>query len=35
MLIHLRLVSRTKQARHLCLDAETYLDAKLTTDQER
>jgi len=32
-LIHLKLVSATKQVRHLYLDSVTYLDAKLTTEQ--
>ena len=33
--VHLRLTSASKQVRHLYLDAATYLDAKLMTEQEQ
>jgi outer membrane lipoprotein-sorting protein len=34
-LVHLKLVTRAKQVRHLYLDSETYLDARLTIEQEK
>ena len=35
MLIHLKLVSADKQVRHVYLDAQTYLEAKITTEQNQ
>jgi hypothetical protein len=34
-LLHLRITSASKQVRHLYLDAVTYLDAKLMTEQQQ
>jgi outer membrane lipoprotein-sorting protein len=35
VLLHLKLTSASQQVRHLYLDSTTYLDAKLTTEQDQ